>query len=175
MICPKTLKDVIFGRLFSRACNFLHELQTYPYLTHDGYKADVPGVKKFFPATLNVDGVAVKTTISGGACRLDRATDELAITEGVETALGVRLMTGMPTWAGLSSGGIEKLEVPETVRLVVIAADHDAHGKGERAAHALAQRLLTEDRMRTVKILTPSTPDRDWADSLAEASSWTRD
>ena|SRR5688572_14322243 len=32
MICPKTLKEMIFGRLFSRTCNFLHELQTYPYI-----------------------------------------------------------------------------------------------------------------------------------------------
>jgi hypothetical protein len=31
-MCPKTLNDMIFGRLFSRACNFLHELQTYPYI-----------------------------------------------------------------------------------------------------------------------------------------------
>lgn len=28
-MCLKTLKEMIFGRLFSRACNFLHQFQ-YP-------------------------------------------------------------------------------------------------------------------------------------------------
>jgi putative DNA primase/helicase len=127
------------------------------YLTADGHKANVPTPKKFMSPT---------TTVMGAAIRLDPAADELVVTEGVETALAVRLMTGMPTWAALSTAGMINLLVPETVHLVVIAADHDAHGKGEMAAQSLAQRLLRENRTRTVKICKPETPGTDWADTL---------
>jgi putative DNA primase/helicase len=125
------------------------------YLTADGHKATVPTPKKFMSPI---------TTVMGAAIRLDPATDELVVTEGVETALAVRLMTGMPTWAALSAAGMANLRVPETVRLVVIAADHDAHGKGQEAARQLCDRLLQEGRQ--VKILIPETPETDWADAL---------
>jgi putative DNA primase/helicase len=139
------------------------------YLTADGHKADVPAVKKFWPATTVIDGIVTPTTMNGAACRLGPATDELVVTEGIETALAVRLMMGKPTWAALSATGIEKLWVPETVHCLFIAADHDPDGKGEAAARALAQRLLREDRTKVVKIRKPQTPGTDWADSLGKA------
>jgi putative DNA primase/helicase len=105
----------------------------------------------------------------GAAWRLGPATVELVVTEGIETALAVRLMMGKPTWAALSATGIEKLWVPETVHCLFIAADHDPDGKGEAAARALAQRLLREDRTKVVKIRKPQTPGTDWADSLGKA------
>ena len=45
--------------------------------------------------------------INGAAVRLDEATDELALTEGIETALAVRLRTGKPTWAAINCGNLE--------------------------------------------------------------------
>jgi putative DNA primase/helicase len=107
--------------------------------------------------------------MNGAAIRLDPATDELVVAEGIETALAVRLMMRKPTWAALSATGIEKLAVPETVRCLFIAADHDPHGKGEEAANALAQRLLREDQTMIVKIRKPKTPGKDWADSMGKA------
>lgn len=136
------------------------------YLTSDGFKAAVPAAKKFMSPTAIVNGAVIATTMNGAAIRLDAATDELVVAEGVETALAVRLTTAMPTWAALSATGMAKLWVPETVRLVVIAADHDVHGKGEEAAQTLAQRLLREDRTRAIKICKPGSPGRDWADLL---------
>jgi len=139
------------------------------YLTPDGYKASVPSPKKFLSPTTIIDGTAIATSMNGAAIRLDPATDNLVIAEGIETALAVRLSTGMPTWAALSATGIEKLSVPETVRCLFIAADHDPDGKGEKAAKALAQRLLREDHTKIVKIRKPQTPGTDWADSMGEA------
>jgi len=127
------------------------------YLTPDGHKADVPAPKKF---------MSPPTTLKGAAIRLDQATHELAITEGLETALAVRLSTGMPTWSALSAGGMETLWVPETAGLVVIGADHDVHGKGEEAARKLSVRLL--ENRHQVKILKPQMPGADWADGLAQ-------
>ncbi len=120
-------------------------------------------------ATTIVDGTAIATSLNGAAIRLDLATDELVIAEGIETALAVRLMMRKPTWSALSATGIEKLAVPETVRCLFIAADHDPHGKGEEAAKALAQRLLRKDRTKIVKIRKPQTPGTDWADCMGRA------
>jgi putative DNA primase/helicase len=139
------------------------------YLTSDGRKANVPKPKKFWPCTTVVDGVTTATTMNGAACRLDKPTDELVVVEGVETGMGARLTSGLPVWAALSSNGVASLVIPGSVRMVVIAADRDADGKGLKAAEVLAQRLLREDRTRTVKVIAPTTTGRDWADGLKGA------
>jgi len=123
------------------------------YLCIHGSKADVPTVKKLMaPATPGAT--------RGGAIRLYPAGETLAVTEGIETALAVRLATGLPVWAALCAGGMARLIVPAEVRLVVICADHDPVGL--KAAQALARRLYFEQRR--VKILRPDTPGADWAD-----------
>jgi putative DNA primase/helicase len=123
------------------------------FLTLDGRKADVPTVKKLMPSV-------VPGETRGGAIRLYPASETLAIAEGIETALAVRLATGLPVWSTICAGGMAQLVVPDEVRLVVICADHDAAGLD--AARALARRLLVEQRR--VKILPPDTPGADWAD-----------
>jgi putative DNA primase/helicase len=104
------------------------------------------------------------TTVTGAAVRLDLPTDTLAVTEGIETGLAVRLSAGVPVWAALSAGNMAAIILPETVRLVIICADHDAGGTGQHAAKALARRLLREGRR--VKMFLPSIPGTDWADGL---------
>jgi putative DNA primase/helicase len=123
------------------------------YLTADGHKDPVPTPKKMMSP-------AVPGASRGGAIRLYPAGDTLAVTEGIETALAVRLATGLPVWAAIAANGMQQLIVPPDVRLVVICADHDPAGLD--AARTLARRLLAEQRR--VKILTPDTPGADWAD-----------
>ena len=123
------------------------------YLTRDGRKADVLTVKKLMPPVR-------PGATRGGAIRLHPAGETLAVAEGIETALAVRLATGLPVWATICAGGLAQLGVPPNVRLVVICADHDLAGLD--AAQSLARRLLVEQRR--VKILTPDTPGTDWAD-----------
>jgi putative DNA primase/helicase len=124
------------------------------YLTGDGHKANVSSPKKFMRPV---------TTIMGAAVRLDAPGAELVVSEGLETALAVRLTSGLPVWAALSASGMENLLIPDYVQLVVIAADNDAHGKGQASARKLATRLMYCGRR--VKILVPPFPG-DWADSL---------
>lgn len=124
------------------------------YLTHAGVKAAVPTVKKLMPP-------AVPGDTRGGAIRLFPAGETLAVTEGIETGLAVHLGTGLPAWAAIAASNMRMLVVPETVRLVVIGADHDTAGL--EAAKALARRMLAAGRR--VKILTPACPGRDWADT----------
>jgi putative DNA primase/helicase len=52
----------------------------------------------------------------------------------------------MPVWAALSARGIENLVLPREATHVVICADHDASGIGERAARDAAARWLAEGR-----------------------------
>ena len=66
--------------------------------------------------------------IDGAAVRLFEPGDELAIAEGIETALAVHLGTGKPVWAALSCGNLEKLWIPDSVARVCIYADNDADG-----------------------------------------------
>ena len=69
--------------------------------------------------------------------------DELAIAEGIEDALAVHALTGIPCWAALSAGNMADLRgIPSWVRSVVIFADADDVGR--RGAHTLADRLRRE-------------------------------
>ena len=127
------------------------------YLTADGHKADVTTVKKLMPPL-------VPGATRGGAIRLYPAGETLCVTEGIETALAVRLATGLPVWSTICAGGMAALVVPPEVALVVICADHDPAGL--KAAKVLARRLLAEQRR--VKMLTPETPGADWADGMTQ-------
>ena len=111
--------------------------------------------------------------ISGAAVRLFEPGDELAITEGIETALAVHLSTGKPVWAALSCGNMEKLWVPDTVGRVCIYADNDADSgfDGQASAYALAHRLMRDSKrlqakglVREVQVFVPKQNGADWAD-----------
>jgi putative DNA primase/helicase len=104
--------------------------------------------------------------VGGGAVRLGmpRPGEWFAVAEGIETALAVATACSTPAWAALSAGGIKKLMLPRQATHVIIAADHDASGTGQRAARDAAQRWLAEGRR--VRIAVPPEPDTDFADML---------
>ncbi len=125
------------------------------YVSH-GRKAQVPDAKK-----------VLNTFNDGPAIRLFEATDELAITEGIETALAVHLATGKPVWAAYSATNLEKIWIPDAVRKVCIYADNDASYTGAAAAYALAKRLRTSQRSTgypEVHVFVPRNVGDDWAD-----------
>ena len=100
--------------------------------------------------------------IGGAAVRLAPAAELLMVTEGIETALSAMQATDLPAWAALSTSGIVGLVLPPIVETVVILADHDASGAGERAAQSAAARWLAEGRL--VRIAMPPHPDTDFND-----------
>ncbi|RZI40112.1 zinc-binding protein [Herbaspirillum sp. HC18] len=107
--------------------------------------------------------------INGAAVRLVEATDELAIAEGIETALAIHLATGKPVWAALNAGNLEKLWLPDTVRRICIYADNDANADydGQAAAFALARRLKKAQQITgacQVEVFVPRQAGCDWAD-----------
>jgi Toprim domain len=130
------------------------------YLTAEATKATVGTARKVMTPV-------VAGATSGGAIRLYRPGPVLAVAEGIETALAVRLMTGLPVWAAGSAGAIGALHVPPEVELVVVCADHDADPKVlALGAEKLAQRLVQEGRR--AKILVPAQVATDWNDVLQD-------
>lgn len=99
----------------------------------------------------------------GEAVRLAPAAPTMAVAEGIETALSVMQMSGLPTWAGLSDGGVARLVLPPLPLAadVLIAADGDQ--AGHKAAYTAAERWRAEGRVVRVK---EAPPGRDWNDEL---------
>ena len=103
-------------------------------LTDDGHKADVNVPKRLMR-------LPDDRTITGCAIRFGEPHEVLALAEGIETALSVIVATGLPSWSCINAGGLERVTIPNHVKRVLIFADKDRTGTGERAASMLAQRL----------------------------------
>lgn len=87
----------------------------------------------------------------GGAVRLGDAGSGLMVGEGIETSLSGMQATGRPAWAALSTSGLRALDLPDTVREVIVLADGDH--PGEAAARDCAHRWKREGR--SVRIARP--------------------
>ena len=94
--------------------------------------------------------------------RLTPAGTELAVAEGVETALAFAQMFNAPTWAALSTAGLIAFMVPAGVKRLIVAADNDPDGL--KAARALAERARA---VCEVVITYPDAPG-DWNDCLRD-------
>lgn len=125
------------------------------YLTADGSKAPVSEPKKLMKPTR-------PGATCGAAIRLYPAGGELAIAEGIETALAVFQALRVPTWSVLNAGNLKFVEVPEVVKRVYIAADNDEVG--------IAKAKLCAIRLTAIgkrcKLLIPEKSGCDWADVL---------
>lgn len=139
------------------------------YLTQDGAKAPIAQPKKLMKRT---DAV-----LTGAAIRLYPPTGCIGVTEGIENALAVRSATGMQVWAATSWPLLAGLELPSTVRSIVIWADRDMPRRqrdgsilepGREAANRLAARLRGEGRSVSVRMPPPRSDDAkiDWNDVL---------
>lgn len=96
---------------------------------------------------------------AGSAIRLGPAAEVMGVAEGTENALSCAAMFGMPVWALINAGNMEKWTPPEGVRRVVIFGDNDLSFTGQAAAFTLARRL------RAMKIeAEPRFPDEPGTD-----------
>lgn len=125
------------------------------FITAAGTKAPVEKVRMFCAGSVP----------SGGAVRLAEPGDVLGVAEGIETAIAAMKLFGVPTWAALNAGGVERFEPPAEIKRLIILADNDQNGVGQRAAYALAARL--SGRVQ-IEVNIPETPDTDFNDVLLE-------
>ena len=111
------------------------------YLDPTGRKADVPDAKKLMPCS--VEG-AMGT--AGAAVRLYQLDgDEMAITEGLETAMAIRCAhPNLPVWAAVSAPVLTSFKPPASVKRVYIFGDVDKSGTGQAVGARLALRLQSE-------------------------------
>jgi hypothetical protein len=134
------------------------------YLTDGGQKAPVSDPKKLMPPLF--DGAT-----KGAAIQLYPAGSTLAIAEGIETALAVRVARPeLSVWATINKGGMASLILPGQVDTVFIMADLDRSGAGQRAAYRLQRRLQSEGRTAVVCLPEVAIPAGakgvDWLDVL---------
>lgn len=105
-------------------------------------------------------------SVSGHAVQLaplgrDRT---LAVAEGIETAASYMALRSVPTWAALSTSGLQGFVIPPGLRRLIIAADGDKGG--DMAARALAERAR-----RTCEVEVHAAPDGDdWNDVLRRSA-----
>lgn len=160
------LSNMAFPALVAPVLNLAGEVVNVhqTFLSEDGRKAPVNEAKLLMPSL-------VPGAMNGAAIRLYKAGYTLAIAEGIETALAVRVMRpDLPVWATVSAGGMASLRLPGSVCNVLIMADLDKSETGQNAALVLHSRLKKEGR--AVQIHTPniSIPEGckgvDWLDML---------
>jgi putative DNA primase/helicase len=80
---------------------------------HTGTKAEIDPPRKTFGLMFD------------GSVRLGPAGDELALAEGVETALSFAKLTGTTCWAVLGKARFDKITIPKCVRRLHLGADAD--------------------------------------------------
>lgn len=97
----------------------------------------------------------------GGAVHLAEPSKIIMVGEGLETCLAAMQATGLPAWAALSTSGLASLELPDTVRDIIVLADADE--AGEAAAQTCARRWIKQGRR--VRIARPPT-NQDFNDLL---------
>jgi phage/plasmid primase-like uncharacterized protein len=104
--------------------------------------------------------------IAGAAIQLAQPRPDKwhVIGEGIETVMSVMQCVGFSGWAAVSAGNLERLALPPEARMIVIAADNDPKGRGQRSARRAARRWLAEGR--AVRIAMPPSPGSDWNDCL---------
>lgn len=104
----------------------------------------------------------------GGAVRLARATESLAISEGIETGVSIMQACKIPIWVAVSSGNIPKLILPNLplAQHITIAADYDS--PGITTAEDAARHWKAEGR--EVSIALPPKPGTDFNDLLREGT-----
>jgi putative DNA primase/helicase len=78
---------------------------------------------------------------NGPTIRLTPIEPTLGIAEGIETAIAAAKLFGVPTWSVISTHGIETFQPPHGLKHLIVFADNDAKGAGQRSAYSLATRL----------------------------------
>ena len=133
------------------------------YLTEDGRKAPVRAPKKLAAGA-----------VGDGLIRLYPAGDMVCLAEGIETALSVHVLTGLPVWSVVSLVGLKRFglgTIPENVHTVRIFGDNDRSYAGAAGAYELAARLRRERPELEVTVHIPEMPGADWNDVLLAGGS----
>ena len=151
-----------YPAMMAKVSNLSGEIVTIhrTYLTSSGQKAPVSSPKKLMSA------IRPGASIGSAIRLLDPINGQLAIAEGIESALSFHILSELPAWATLSALGMKSIQLPDSVTEVIIAVDLDASHTGQKAALNLSARLMEEGRR--VKRIFPESIGDDFNDILLE-------
>jgi len=116
--------------------------------------------------------------LKGGAIRLFdvRGLDHLAVAEGIETALSVWELYGIPCWSLYSANNMEAWVPPAGIKAVSIFGDNDPSCAGQKAAYTLAFRLRAKGySVEAENVHIPPEVGMDWNDLLRKKKGLTGD
>jgi putative DNA primase/helicase len=130
------------------------------YLNHFGGKAQVSTPKKLTRASGPVIGCSIK--LAAPVQRKGRWC--LGVAEGIETALAVRTLNGVPTVSAISAMGLARLVWPARLERIYVFGDNDERQAGQNAARTLATRAQRAGL--SAKVFIPENKGEDWADVL---------
>lgn len=77
----------------------------------------------------------------GRSAWLAEPQKKMLVGEGIETTLSAMTATGIPSFACLSASGMKAVEIPASVREIIILVDSDPNHVGQNAAMELAKRF----------------------------------
>ena len=121
-----------------------------------------------------IDGATEQLKIKG-----KESIDWIAVAEGLETAMSIRLLTGWTTIFALNAGNLEKIFTEEMAKNMVregkglaISVDRDTSGAGQKAAGKLAA-IAREAGIPVLFLVPPSVvkgseKGADWNDAIRE-------
>jgi DNA primase len=98
--------------------------------------------------------------MGAGAVRLAAASHFLGLAEGVETALSAMQLTGVPAWACLGAGRMQRVHIPASVGEIHLFGDNDSPGRDA------VERTSQVHAGKTVTVSFPPAPAGDWNDYL---------
>jgi len=126
------------------------------FLTPLGEKADLPEVRMVMPLTLP----------KGCAVRLGPIAAVMGVAEGIETAVAVTELFGMPCWATLTANNMTGFAPPAGCERLVIFGDNDTSLTGHWAAYSLGRKLRTQKDPFPCEVKLPEVEGHDWNDVL---------
>jgi hypothetical protein len=142
------------------------------YLRNDGSgKADVPVPKRTIGPS---SGAVIFFVPDAARGKWEREQYWWIVGEGIETVLSymeIKRRQGERRVAGISAlngAGLQYLSLPKFVRRVIVAADNDANGTGQKFSGIAYWRFLKEGRF--ARYALPAGAGKDWNDVLRAES-----
>lgn len=109
------------------------------YIDDQFKKANVKAPKKIMPSVMPLPGCSIQL--------FNPVSGVLGVAEGIETALAVHELEGVPMWASGNAQLMESMVIPDDVKELNVYADADANFRGQKAAYVLANRYA--DKIKT--------------------------
>jgi putative DNA primase/helicase len=104
--------------------------------------------------------------IVGGCIRLAEPGKSLAFAEGIETALAMWQLSGIPCWATISAHGMKNIKsIPKQITHTYWCADNDLSFTGQAAAFAAASYTKQKFNIEA-EVWMPTLDEMDMLDFL---------